>query len=155
MNEIRAQLRDFLLAWFEQNLPGSAFFWYDILVILWIALNAVFLHFLIRSIAKRFLKNKFVAIANQTGKDITAELALKFAKRLSYVLQGAIVIIQARLWFPPEAPILRILEVMTDQWIILFQNSPPVIPDLACKLERLLRLVLMKSHNHKYRQRHL
>ena len=120
MNEIRAQLRDFLLAWFEQNLPGSAFFWYDILVILWIALNAVFLHFLIRSIAKRFLKNKFVAIANQTGKDITAELALKFAKRLSYVLQGAIVIIQARLWFPPEAPILRILEVMTDQWIILF-----------------------------------
>lgn len=120
MNEIRAQLREFLLTWFEQNLPGSAFFWYDILVISWIAINAIFLHFLIRSIAKRFLKNKFFAIANQNGKDMTAELALKFAKRLSYVLQGAVVVIQARLWFPTEAPILRVLEVMTDQWIILF-----------------------------------
>lgn len=120
MAEMRAQLREFLLGWFERHLPGSVFLWYDIVVILWITTFAIFLHFTLRGIAKHFLKGKFTANLNQHKAENAADLALKLATRLSYVLQGAVVVIQAKLWLGQGSTFLHIVEVMTDQWIILF-----------------------------------
>ena len=120
MTEIRAKVRDFLLAWFEQHLPGNTFFWYDITVILWITTFALALHYIIRSTAKHFLKGKFGIKGKQQGNQLTNELIQRLAKRISLTLQGAIVVIQAKLWLAKEATFLHITEVVTDQWIMFF-----------------------------------
>ncbi|TWX71148.1 mechanosensitive ion channel family protein [Colwellia sp. C1TZA3] len=120
MTETRTHLREFLLGWLEQNMPGNIFVWYDILVILWIASFAIALHYMIRGLAKHFLKGKFEVIDNQQTKNVIFALFQRLAKRLSLTLQGAIVVIQAKLWLAKEAIFLHLAEVITNQWIILF-----------------------------------
>tara|TARA_R110000744_G_scaffold20279_2_gene53255 strand:+ start:4211 stop:5503 length:1293 start_codon:yes stop_codon:yes gene_type:complete len=120
MTETRAQLREFLLGWFEQNMPGNVFFWYDILVVLWIATFTVALHYIIRGTAKHFLKGKFEIMNEKQVKNVTLELIQRLATRLSFALQGAVVVIQAKLWLAQGVPFLHFVEVITDQWIIIF-----------------------------------
>ncbi|WP_077286709.1 mechanosensitive ion channel family protein [Cognaticolwellia aestuarii] len=121
MTQTRADLRDFLLAWFEQHFPGNSILWYDILVLLWIASFALALHFILRALAKQFLKGHFVTLASdQPEKSETAKLVLCLVSRISFAFQGAIVVIQANLWLVKEAVFLHIVKVLTDQWIILF-----------------------------------
>ena len=121
MTQTRADLRDFLLAWFGQHFPGNSILWYDILVLLWIASFALALHFILRALAKQFLKGHFVTLASdQPEKSETAKLVLCLVRRISFAFQGAIVVIQANLWLVKEAVFLHIVKVLTDQWIILF-----------------------------------
>jgi miniconductance mechanosensitive channel len=120
MTETRAYLRDSLLSWFEQHVPGNALLWYDILVLLWVALFAVLLHFLLRSSARQILKKYFSSLDTPSNKSATAELALCLVKRVSLALQGAVVVIQAKLWLAEGVAFLRIIEIVTDQWIMLF-----------------------------------
>lgn len=121
MTETRAQLREFLLSWFEQHLPGNVFFWYDIVVVLWIALFAIALHYFIRGSAQHFIKGKFEASDNYPQeKKLTLALIQRLASRLSFALQGAVVVIQAKLWLAPGVSFLHVIEVLTDQWIIIF-----------------------------------
>ncbi|MEM5527948.1 mechanosensitive ion channel domain-containing protein [Gammaproteobacteria bacterium AS21] len=120
MTETRAHLREFLLAWFEKNIPGNSFFWYDIVVILWVAMFALALHFILRVSARNFLKAHFLPIKAEPGKNVLAELTMRFASRISFILQGAVVAIQAQLWLPEGVRLLHFILVTTDQWIIVF-----------------------------------
>ena len=120
MAETRAQIREFLLGWFGQNLPGNVFFWYDMLVIVWIATFAIALHFIIRGAAKHFLKDTCNNNDTLEGQNLTIKLIQRLARRLSFALQGALVVIQAKLWIAEGVWFLHVVEVVTDQWIILF-----------------------------------
>ncbi|MFT6247868.1 MAG: miniconductance mechanosensitive channel [Cognaticolwellia sp.] len=120
MTETRAQIREFLLGWFGQNLPGNVFFWYDMLVIVWIATFAIALHFIIRGAAKHFLKDTCNNNDTLEGQNLTIKLIQRLARRLSFALQGALVVIQAKLWIAEGVWFLHVVEVVTDQWIILF-----------------------------------
>lgn len=120
MTETRAQIREFLLGWFEANLPGNAFFWYDTLVILWITAFAVALHYFIRGTAKRFITGKIVNKNKLQGENLTTTLIQRLARQLSFAFQGALVVIQAKLWIAEGVWFLHVIEVVTDQWIILF-----------------------------------
>tara|TARA_R110001583_G_scaffold2615_6_gene18538 strand:- start:893 stop:2164 length:1272 start_codon:yes stop_codon:yes gene_type:complete len=120
MTETRAQIREFLLGWFGQNLPGNVFFWYDMLVIVWIATFAIALHFIIRGAAKHFLKDTCKNNDTLEGQNLTIKLIQRLARRLSFALQGALVVIQAKLWIAEGVWFLHVVEVVTDQWIILF-----------------------------------
>lgn len=120
MTGTRAQVREFLLAWFEQYMPGNVFLWYDTLVICWIALFAIVLHFILRRVANKFLKENFLDQSNVKLNNTATELTFQLVKRLSYVLQGAIVIIQAKLWIAEGTIFLHFVEVVVNQWIILF-----------------------------------
>ncbi|UZE96618.1 mechanosensitive ion channel family protein [Alkalimarinus alittae] len=120
MTELRAQLRDFLLSWFGQHMPGSVFLWYDILVLLWIGVFGFVLHFVVRMVAKRFLKGRFFSPRNQHQENIAAVLGERLVKRLSYVLQGVVVVIQSHLWVGEGSTFLYVLELVANQWIILF-----------------------------------
>ena len=120
MTETRAQIREFLLGWFEKNLPGNAFFWYDILVILWITAFAIALHYFIRGAAKRFLIGKIANENSLPAQNLTITLIQRLARRLSFAFQGALVVIQAKLWIPEGIWFLHVVEVVTDQWIIIF-----------------------------------
>jgi miniconductance mechanosensitive channel len=120
MTETRAQIREFLLGWFGQNLPGNVFFWYDMLVVVWIATFAIALHFIIRGAAKHFLKGTCKNNDTLEGQNLTIKLIQRLARRLSFALQGALVVIQAKLWIAEGVWFLHVVEVVTDQWIILF-----------------------------------
>lgn len=120
MTETRAQVREFLLSWFEQNLPGNVYFWYDLFVVLWIALFAIALHYFIRGSARHFIKDKLAAIAQPADNNLTLTLILRLASRLSFALQGAVVIIQAKLWLAQGVAFLHVIEILTNQWIIIF-----------------------------------
>ena len=120
MTETRAQIREFLLGWLGQNLPGNVFFWYDMLVIVWIATFAIALHFIIRGAAKHFLKDTCNNNDTLEGQNLTIKLIQRLARRLSFALQGALVVIQAKLWIAEGVWFLHVVEVVTDQWIILF-----------------------------------
>ncbi|CAI87494.1 MULTISPECIES: mechanosensitive ion channel domain-containing protein [Pseudoalteromonas] len=120
MTDIRAELREYLLGWFGQYLPANPLLWYDILVLCWLAIFAIILHLIIRNSAKHFLKGRFSERIVQPDAKTPADLAFKLAKHISFVIQGAVVVIQARLWIPEGSSFLHIIEMVTDQWIILF-----------------------------------
>jgi len=120
MTETKAHLREFLLSWLEQHLPGSVVLWYDTIVLLWLVVFAVTLHFVIKNSAKHFLKRRFSVLDNQHGKSATTGLVLSLAKRLSLLFQGALVVIQAKLLLAQGTAFLHIVEVITDQWIMIF-----------------------------------
>lgn len=120
MTETRSQIKEFLLTWFETNLPGNVFFWYDMLVVLWIAVFAIALHFIIRGVAKRFLLSKLDGQDKLPNQSLTTTLIQRLARRLSLAFQGALVVIQAKLWLTEGVWFLHVIEVITDQWIILF-----------------------------------
>ena len=120
MTEIRAYLREVLLAWFEANIPGSSVFWYEIVVVLWLAIFALALHFILRISARRFLKNRILPLKAVSGKNVISDLILRFVSRISFIVQGGVVAIQAKLWLTEGTRLLHFILVTTDQWIIVF-----------------------------------
>jgi miniconductance mechanosensitive channel len=120
MTGTRAQLRDFLLQWFGDYFPGSPFLWYDLIVLAWIALFALILHLILRLISQRLVKNRFSEQAAQPDSKSPLYSAKKLARNISFVLQGAVVVIQAQLWIPEGTTFLYLIQMITDQWIILF-----------------------------------
>jgi miniconductance mechanosensitive channel len=90
------------------------------LVVVWIATFAIALHFIIRGAAKHFLKDTCNNNDTLEGQNLTIKLIQRLARRLSFALQGALVVIQAKLWIAEGVWFLHVVEVVTDQWIILF-----------------------------------
>ena len=120
MTGTRAQLRDFLLQWFGDYFPGNPFLWYDLIVLAWIALFALIFHLILKLISQRLVKNRFSEQAAQPDSKSPLYSAKKLARNISFVLQGAVVVIQAQLWVPEGTTFLYLIKMITDQWIILF-----------------------------------
>ncbi|TMM45723.1 mechanosensitive ion channel family protein [Colwellia ponticola] len=120
MTEVRTQLREFLLGWFGEYLPGSVFLWYDALFLCWIVIFSIALHLGLRILTKHLIKDRLIGKRDLTDNDVIVSLVLKLAKNLSFALQGAVVIIQANLWLAQGVTFLYLIKVITDQWIILF-----------------------------------
>lgn len=120
MTEVRTQLREFLLGWFGEYLPGSVFLWYDILFLCWIVLFSIVLHIGLRVLTKHLIKDRLIGKRDVTDNDVIVSLVLTLAKNLSFALQGAVVIIQANLWIAEGVTFLHFIKIITDQWIILF-----------------------------------
>jgi miniconductance mechanosensitive channel len=78
------------------------------------------LHYIIKVSAKNFIKCKFETIDQPRAKNLTLDLFQRLAKRLSLTLQGAIVVVQAKLLLAKGSSLLHLAEVVTDPWIILF-----------------------------------
>lgn len=119
MTELRVQLKAFLMEWFAEHLPGNVYLWYDILVLCWIAFFTITLHILLRRIAKHFIQDRFITKQSLQNNNVTSQLILQLVKRLSLLLQGVIVIVQAKLWLAEGDVLLHIIQVITDQWTII------------------------------------
>jgi miniconductance mechanosensitive channel len=78
------------------------------------------LHYIIKVSAKNFIKCKFETIDQPRAKNLTLDLFQRLAKRLSLTLQGAIMVVQAKLLLAKGSSLLHLAEVVTDPWIILF-----------------------------------
>lgn len=117
MDSIRAQLKQNILAWLEQHVPGEAIFYFDVLALCWIAGVAVLLHFSLKAIAHKLItkyENSRKSRTQLTG------LSHKLLRRVSFIIQSAIVIVQANVWLDAESFLLRIIDVAGEQSIILF-----------------------------------
>lgn len=117
LESIREQFKQFSLSWLENYLPGVSELLFDGFVVLWIALVAIILHFILRVVLLRLL----VRLVDKNGvRWQKTLLESKLFYRLSYVFQSAVVHIQAGLWLDEPSFLLQLIEGVADQCFILF-----------------------------------
>jgi miniconductance mechanosensitive channel len=117
MEELRAQFKGTTLTWLETYVPGEATFYFNILAIGWIVLLAVLLHISLRVIAHRLITR--YEQRRQTRSQLTA-LSHKLLRRVSFIIQSTVVLVQAGVWFEEGTFTLRIMEALSEQSIIVF-----------------------------------
>lgn len=117
LDNFRGELKQSVLSWLETYAPGSAEWYFDLLVVLWIVLFGVVLHYFLHVFVRRIL----VRLANKGEKWHRALLKNKLFHRVSFVAQGVVVHMQAGLWLDDSSSFLRqLIESVCDQWIVLF-----------------------------------
>ena len=114
LEALRSGIKQSALAWLEVHAPGFSTVVFHGLVLLWIflfalALNIV-LHVVLLPMLVRFAKRRWQRSL------LTADLL----RRLSYVLQGVVVKSQAVFWLDQSPSLLRLIEAVTAQWVLLF-----------------------------------
>ncbi|MCW8935553.1 MAG: mechanosensitive ion channel family protein [Gammaproteobacteria bacterium] len=117
MDTIRSEFKQFLLSWLEQYMPEAGSFLFDGLVLVWIGVVALVLHFFLCFFIRRNLA--FWLSKTSQNWDLSINTNSLFG-RASFILQGAVVQIQAKLWFDDTSSLLHVIKVISDQWIILF-----------------------------------
>lgn len=117
MDEMRADLKLNVMAWLEQRVPGEAIFFFDVLALSWIVGVAILLHFTLKLIANRLIEN--YEKKRQAQTQLTS-LSHKLLRRISYIIQAAVVFLQANVWLEQESFLLRLVDVGAEQCIILF-----------------------------------
>lgn len=114
---LRSEFKQFLLSWLELHVPGFSEIVFNGIVVLWIALFALALHFFLQI----FLHRLLVRLSNKYGpRWHRVLLDNNLFRRLSYVAQGAVVYIQAGLWLDKSSTMLRLIETVSEQWMLLF-----------------------------------
>lgn len=117
MSNIRNSLKESVLSRLEAYLPGDGILLFNSFVILWIALCAFVLHFFMRSVVHTLLKR---VLSAKSASWISTIPSFGLFGRLSFILQGAVVQIQANLWLDSDSFLLNMIKLISDQWIILF-----------------------------------
>lgn len=117
LDNLRNEFREFLLSWIELHAPGYVEIIYSGFALLWLIVFAIALHLFLH----KFVRGILVRLANKRGQRIhRALLANNLFRRLSYVLQGIVVHDQAALWMDETSLLLKLIEIVSDQWILLF-----------------------------------
>ena len=117
MNQMRDAFKQKLSSLLEQHFPDSGILLFDSAVILWIASCAVAIHVFLRFFLRHFIE-RFIDKQDHSWR--SKLLSHKLFERASFLLQGIIVHIQAGLWFDESSALLKLLEMVSAQWIILF-----------------------------------
>jgi miniconductance mechanosensitive channel len=117
MDQMRADLKLNVMAWLENHVPGEAIFYFDVLAISWIVGVAILLHFTLKLIANRLITNYEKKRQSQTQ---LTSLSHKLLRRISYIIQAAVVILQSNVWLEQDSFLLRVVDVGAEQCIILF-----------------------------------
>ncbi|MFK7830797.1 MAG: mechanosensitive ion channel family protein [Congregibacter sp.] len=113
---LREQFKQFLLARLENHLPGMAEELFGSVVILWIVLFGIALHYLLH----RFIRGLLVRLASKGEHWQQSLLDNKLFHRLSYVAQGAVAHVQAGQWLEDSSFLRRAIEGACELWILLF-----------------------------------
>lgn len=117
MDNLRVEVKQFLLSWLDQYWPWDTQLEFEILVLLWIAFIATVLHVLLHGVILRVVTK----LAHRAGDNWQQLLVThKFFARAALVFQGVVVQVQAGLWLDDPALLLRSIVTITDQWILLF-----------------------------------
>jgi miniconductance mechanosensitive channel len=114
---LRSELKQFLLSRLELHIPGLSEIVFNGIIVLWIALLALALHFFLQI----FLHRLLVRLSDKNGQRWhRALLENNLFHRLSYVVQGTVIHIQSGLWLDKSSTLLRLIETVSEQWILLF-----------------------------------
>jgi miniconductance mechanosensitive channel len=117
LESLRDQSKQILLSWLQNTIPDMSDLVFDGLVVLWIALSALILHFCLHVLLRRLL----VGLTDNKG-DRWQKMLLRNSlfHRIFYVIQGGVVHVQAGLWFDESSFLLKFIEGVADHWILLF-----------------------------------
>ena len=117
MNGLRSEFKLFLLNLLEKYLPGQADLAFDGLVLAWLALFTIFLHYFLHGP----IFGGVTKLANK-GQGNWQQLLLthKLFQRIALIIQGIILQVQAGLWLEGSDALLWFIKIVTDQWILLF-----------------------------------
>ena len=118
LNTVREDFQQWLSSWLESYLPIAPDLAFDLIGLLWIAAVALTLHVFLHRFVHRLLARLAQASSPLVHRIL---LANSFFRRISFVLQGVIVQVQALHWFKEDSPTLwRLLDVISEQWILLY-----------------------------------
>lgn len=117
MNSLRDEFKEFLITWLERQVPGADIILFNGIIVLWIAVFALVLHVFLHFIVRRQLAS-WTSRARQNWDPSIISGSLY--QRASFILQGAVVQIQANYWFDDSSSLLHAFKIISDQWIILF-----------------------------------
>jgi len=117
MDALRSQFKDSALLWLQTYVPGEAALYVNFIALAWILFVAVLLHISLRMISSR-LVTKFEE-RRRSRTQLTA-LSHKLLRRISFIIQTAVVLLQASVWFEEGSSALRVISVIGDQFIVVF-----------------------------------
>lgn len=117
MDDLRNQFKTQALNWLELHVPGQASFYFTVMALGWIVLVAIVLHLTLRAIANKLISQ--YEHRRQTRTQLTA-LSHKLLRRISFIIQSAVVLMQAMVWFEPGSFALRVITVVAEQSIVMF-----------------------------------
>lgn len=117
MATFRNEFKQLLLSWLEIQVPGYSELVFYGLVVLWIVLFTVVLHFLLQI----FLRGMLVRVSKRPGQRWLRQLlAHNLFRRISYLFQGIVLHVQVSGWLEESPSLLRLIEAMAELWILLF-----------------------------------
>lgn len=114
---VRNELKQYLLHWFGANTPINPEIALEITVLLWIVLFAIILHLFLHGFVGRLLRQ---AAKKQENKWHRALANKNLLSRVWFVLQGAVVLIQARVWLDDPSTLRQLIQVFSNLWILFF-----------------------------------
>lgn len=114
---LHGEFKEFLLSWLETHVPGVSDIVFDGIVLLWIALFAIALHFFLHGFLRPLLERFFGNREQQWSGEL---LSGRLFQRISYVFQGAVVHTQIGLWLDDFHFLRRLIETVAEQSILLF-----------------------------------
>lgn len=117
MNAIRDDLKQKLLTGLNQYWPGDSQVEIDVLILLWLVLFTVLLHFFLHGFVLRLLTRVMDKAGRQWQQLFSGH---RLFRRVAFVAQGVILQIQAALWLDNSSILLRLITTATNQWILLF-----------------------------------
>ena len=114
LEALRSAIKQSASAWLEVYLPGYSNLVFHGLVLMWIILFTLALNIVLHAVLLPML----VRLAERRWEQpiLTADLL----RRLSYIFQGVVVQAQAIFWLDQSLFLLRLIEAVTHQWILLF-----------------------------------
>lgn len=113
---LREQVKQFLLSRLEGHVPGMAEELFGVVVVLWIVLFGIVLHYVLH----RLVRGTLVRLARKGEHWQQSLLENKLFHRLSYVIQGAVAHVQAGQWLEESSFLRRIIENACELWVLLF-----------------------------------
>lgn len=120
MSDLRSEFRQFITPVLDL-LPGSSDVWFEGLVVLWIGLFAVFLHFLLHLFVRHYVAGWLSKWTSKLKSNWSFSIfSHNLFRRTSFVIQGAIVQLQASWWLDNTSFLFRLIKIISDQWILLF-----------------------------------
>ncbi|MFQ3229925.1 mechanosensitive ion channel family protein [Reinekea sp.] len=120
MSDIRGSFQELVTPWL-QYLPGSSDAWFQGLVVLWIGLFAVLLHLLLHLVVRNYVAAWLSKWTSKfKGNWSFSIFSHNLFRRMSFVVQGAVVQIQSGWWLEEETFLYRLIKIISDQWVLLF-----------------------------------
>lgn len=141
VDNFREDMKQSVSEWLDLYLPGSAGWYVDGIIILWITLFGLILHYFIHGIIKRIL----IRFANKGQNWHRALLENKLFGRIAFIIQGVVVHIQTGLWFDDSSFLKQAIESICEQWIILFS-----LLAFFSTLNTIQRLVLQRARKNRF-----
>mgnify|MGYP000055958800 FL=1 len=142
LNALREEFREYILSWLNIYVPDSVDWYLDLIIVLWMVAVGVVLHLFLHVLIRRIL----VRLATEEDSWYGALLENKLFHRLSYVVQGTVVHVQAGIWFSDTSSFLRpLIETLCNQWILLFG-----LLALFSILNTLQDQIIKSTHNKRF-----